>query len=186
MTRVRLYSSSHLIENFWCIAAAVQNVFPGQADTSTSSHAKEQMVWWHPLRLQWSNDVVYLWIACRWLHANGAKRRSLAKSLNSFGKQFAITQCAMIAASWIADSVDAASILKPRLQILHIIQLAKQNNANDGLQSNRASAPMHHAFITELKSIPGSWTTRVRQHSSREKSLIFQRSVANASSKSIM
>ena len=31
--------------------------------------------------------------------------------LKSFGKQFAITQCAMIAASWIADSVDAASIL---------------------------------------------------------------------------
>ena len=168
MTRVRLYSSSDLIENFCCIVAPVQNVFPGQADTSTSSHAKEQMVWWHPLRLQWSNDVVYLWIAWGWLHANGAKRKSLAKSSNSFGEQFAITQCAMIAASWNADSVDAASILKPRLEILHIIQLAKKNNANDDLQSNRASAAMHHAFITGLKSIPGSWTTKVKQRSSPE------------------
>jgi hypothetical protein len=48
--------------------------------------------------------------------------------------------------------VDTASKLKnPRLQILHIIQLAKEKSANEDHQSNRASAPMHHVFISEKK-----------------------------------
>ena len=61
------------------------------------------------------------------------------------------TQRAMIVASYIADSVDTASKVNSRLQILHIIQFARQMIANEGLQSNRAVAAMHHAFITKVK-----------------------------------
>ena len=90
-------------------------------------------------------------VACQYLHAGGAKRRSLAKTLNSVGKAIAITQRAMIVASYIADSVDTASKVNPELQILHIIQFARQMSANESLQSNRAIAAMHHAFITKVK-----------------------------------
>jgi hypothetical protein len=44
--------------------------------------------------------------------------------LNIVGKAIAITQRAMIVASYIADSVDTASKINPELQILHIIQFA--------------------------------------------------------------
>ena len=57
----------------------------------------------------------------------------------------------MIVASWIADSVDAASKVNPELQILHIIQPAKQRSANERKNANRASAVMPRAFITENK-----------------------------------
>ena len=71
--------------------------------------------------------------------------------MNIVGKAIAITQRAMIVASYIADSVDTASKVNAELQILHIIQFAKQMSANEGLQSNRAVAAMHHAFITNIK-----------------------------------
>ena len=101
--------------------------------------------------------MAFPWIArinliqCGELHANGAKRRSLANTLSSIGKHIAITKRAMIVASYIADSVDTASKVNAELQILHIMQFAKQMSANEGLQSNRAVAAMHHAFITKVK-----------------------------------
>ena len=57
----------------------------------------------------------------------------------------------MIVASYIADSVDAASKVNRRLQILHIMQFAKQLSANEDLKSNRAVAAMDHAFTTKVK-----------------------------------
>ena len=77
-------------------------------------------------------------------------------TLNIMGKRNAITQLAMIVASYIADSVDTASKVNPRLQILHIIQFARQRSANEGLKSNRAVAAMHHACFILAKSILGS------------------------------
>ena len=74
-------------------------------------------------------------------------------TLNSMRKENAITQLAMIVASYIADSVDTASKINRELQILHIIQFARQVSANESLQSNRAIAVMQHAFITKAKSI---------------------------------
>ena len=67
------------------------------------------------------------------LHAGGVKRKSLAKSLTGIGKHIVITQRAMTVASYRADSVDTASKVNPRLRILHIIQLARQKCANEGL-----------------------------------------------------
>ena len=40
----------------------------------------------------------------------------------------------MIVASYIAASVDTASKVNAELQILHIMQFAKQMSANEGLQ----------------------------------------------------
>ena len=69
-------------------------------------------------------------------------------TLNSIGigKQVAITQRAMIVACYIADSVDIVSKLNV---VVHFLQkLAGQRSANEGLQSRRAVAAMHRAFIT--------------------------------------
>ena len=57
----------------------------------------------------------------------------------------------MIVASYIADSVDAASKVNGRLHILHRLQFAKHLSANEGLKSNRAVAAMDHAFTTKVK-----------------------------------
>ena len=57
----------------------------------------------------------------------------------------------MIVASYIAGSVDAASKVNRRRQILHIMQFAKQLSANESLKSNRAVAAMDHAFTTKVK-----------------------------------
>ena len=77
-------------------------------------------------------------------------------TLNTMGKKNAITELAMIVASYIADSVDAASKLNPGMQILHIIQFAWQRSAVEDLKSDRAIAAMEHAFIILAKSILGS------------------------------
>ena len=76
--------------------------------------------------------------------------------MKNISKEIAITLRAIIVASWIANSVDAASKVNPGMQILHIIQVARQMSANESLQSNRAIAAMHHAFITKVKSILAS------------------------------
>ena len=57
----------------------------------------------------------------------------------------------MIVASYIADSMDTASKINRELQILHIIQFARQMSANESLQSNRAIAAMYPAFIAKVK-----------------------------------
>ena len=66
------------------------------------------------------------------------------------------TQRAIIVASWIANSVDAASKVNAGRHFLHNIQLAKQMRANESLRSRGAVAAMHHAFITKVKSILAS------------------------------
>jgi hypothetical protein len=76
--------------------------------------------------------------------------------LKRLRKQIAIAKHAIIVANWIAHSVDAASKVNPQLQILHIIQLAKEKSANENHQSNRSNVAMHHAFITKKGSILGS------------------------------
>ena len=92
------------------------------------------------------------------LHAGGAKRKSLAMTFNGIGigKQVAITQRAMIVACYIADSVDIVSKLHAVLHFLHVIQLAWQRSANEELNTDAAIAAMDHAFITKAKSILGS------------------------------
>ena len=76
--------------------------------------------------------------------------------MNIVGKAIAITQRAMIVASYIADSVDTASKVNPWLHLLHIIQLARQMSANEEQHTNRAIAAIPLAFISKVRSILGS------------------------------
>ena len=90
-------------------------------------------------------------LPCRRLNASGAKARSLAKILKNILKGIPITKRAMIVASYIANSVDAASKVNPGPHFLQRIQLARQLSANESQNANGANAQRHHAFITGKK-----------------------------------
>ncbi len=85
------------------------------------------------------------------MNASGAKERSLAINLKNIKRKTPIAKRAIIVASSIANSVDAASRVDTGLHFLHMIQLARQMSANESQNANRANAPRHHAFITEKK-----------------------------------